>query len=71
MKKEITKTYKYRLYPNKYQIEMFDKRWEEMIGKVNEDTVSILKEVSAKLKSRFKENHDKWLKEMYDYCING
>ena len=28
---------------------MFDKRWEEMIGKVNEDTVSILKEVSAKL----------------------
>ena len=25
MKKEITKTYKYRLYPNKYQIEMFDK----------------------------------------------
>lgn len=31
------------------QIEMFDKRWEEMIGKVNEDTVSILKEVSAKL----------------------
>jgi putative transposase len=25
MQKEITKTYKYRLYPNKYQIEMFDK----------------------------------------------
>ena len=25
MLKEITKTYKYRLYPNKYQIEMFDK----------------------------------------------
>ena len=25
MQKEITKTYKYSLYPNKYQIEMFDK----------------------------------------------
>ena len=41
------------------------------IQKTESESAKEYEEVSAKLKSRFKENHDKWLKEMYDYCING